>query len=91
MSTLHSAILLIIAGVVAILWSWWEWRHADSIKPGSYRYRRYEAKYQATHWVRRRDFSEIADRYVKRVAKRGIIVGAVAIIGGAVLAIIQVP
>ena len=87
---LHSALLGIAVGVITALWSWREWRHSDLIRPGSYRYRRYEAYYYATHWVRRRDFSGIASKYMRRVAKRGFIVSVCVAICGAVFAVVQV-
>jgi hypothetical protein len=86
---LHSAVMLIAAGIIIILVSWWEWCHSDPIRPGSYRYRLYESNYLVTHWVRRKTFSKIASRYVKRVAKRGFVMGIFAILVGTVLFIIQ--
>ncbi len=79
----------IVAGTVTILWSWREWQRTDSIKPGSYWYNIYEGHYKATHWVHRKDFSKISSGYIRRQARRGIMMGILAIIFGVGFGIVK--
>ena len=86
----HSIAFLLLAGLGAFLWGWWTGHRVTRFRQDSLLYRRFEAQYRFWHWRRQDDFGEVADGYIRRHAKRAMVVGILAAILAVLLGVLEV-